>query len=790
MDMGNPPSAQAVGNTNAKPAVTNKQFIHALLDVDVEGAWLCSVPGDPGDENMRSFWHGGSYRRMVDAVLAEHNNFFAAHVVKAGSRNRGDDNYEATRVIVVDDVGQKADAEKVKGALGDPTWVLETSPGCFQWGYKLAERVADRRVAQALYDGLAALGLTDKGTAKTGQYFRLPEGINGKAKYRGAHPAGFKVQLREWAPARVVGVAELAKRLGVDLGEAALLAGSISRGSLDKGTADLASPDQWLGALLELGLVKGAIGQGKVDITCPWVGGHSQGDNGSAYLGDGLFKCHHGHCAGHRSEDFQRRIREMICEEVTGGTQEGEQWQASRLFAAVDTGEARGVIERLMASREKAEHDKKRGMLSKYVFVRGLGRFVDTDTNEMLDRTGFQAANTRVAPFGSRGQASADAIFLNDGGRQVQTATYRPGEGALCKVENDAGVLVDAYNLWRKPAFKPARGVSDADVKLWLDHAALIFPDQVERDAALDWMAHVLQRPGVKINWALLVVGEMGTGKDTLFAPVIAAVGDSNVSQIQADTLRDSFTSFLKAQLVVVNEMAQVGGQLDTHNRMKSWLAAPPNKVLVNEKNLRPYHIPNTQCWLMFSNKEDAVPIEEGDRRHAVLLSPAKPRDAAYYDALWAYLRGGGSEKVAGWLLDRNLAGFNAAKPPLRTAGRAAMQRASLPNVQQWVVGEIEAGRFAGRKLVAVREFIDAAAARGNGVPGGVARDISPRHVQAALRHVRASPVREDVRMSDGRKLTIWATERAELYRQMDAAQLRDAYEKEAAAFGALGVVA
>lgn len=763
--------------------VTNKMFLAGLFEGDVDRTWLASVPGDPNDEAHRSFWHGGAYGRMADATLKEHNNFVSAALVKPGARNRGDDNYGGTRVVWVDDVGTKVDEKQAGGLLGAPTFILETSPGCFQWGYKLASLVTDRRVAQAIYDGLAVLGLTDKGTAKTGQYFRLPVGINGKEKYRGAHPAGWTVRLVEWEPTRVVGVAELADALGVDLAEEALLAGSISRGSLDKGSADLANPDQWLGALLELGLVKGAIGQGKVDITCPWVDGHSQGDNGSAYLGDGLFKCHHGHCAGHRSVDFQAKLRGMICEEVTGGTQEGEQWMAARVFGPVDKGEARGVVERLLEDREKAEKAAKDDMLGRFVFVRGLGRFVDTTTNELMDRAGFQAANAHIIPAGTRGAGSADNVFLNDGGRQVQTATYRPGEGALCKVENDAGVLVDAFNLWRRPAFKPVRGVSDADVQVWLDHAAFLFPDQTEREAAFDWMAHVLQRPGVKINWALLVVGEMGTGKDTLFAPVLDAIGKSNVSQIQAATLEGAFNGWLNSQLIVVQEMAQSSGRWDSYNHMKPYLATPPHTLQVNEKNLRPYTVPNMQAWLMFSNKEDAVPVEEGDRRHLVLVSPAQPRDASYYDQLWGFLRGGGSEKVAGWLLDRALAGFNAAKPPVWTAGKTQMARASLSSVGQWVVGEIEAGRFSSRKLVAVREFITAATARGAGVPGAVANSINPRAVADALRVVGAKRLRQ-VKLSSGERVDVWALERGELYAQMDHGQLRDAYAKEAGAAG------
>ena len=51
--------------------------------------------------------------------------------------------------------------------------------------------------------------------------------------------------------------------------------------------------------------------------------------------------------------------------------------------------------------------------------------------------------------------------------------------------------------------------------KRWVDHWHTIYPD--EADYIIKWLAYRVQRPGVKINHALLLGSEkQGIGKDTL----------------------------------------------------------------------------------------------------------------------------------------------------------------------------------------------------------------------------------------------------------------------------------
>jgi hypothetical protein len=772
--------------------ISNKQFLHAIYGEDLKSVHLAAVPGDPNSADVRGFWRGGPYQKVISLCLDQNNNFHSTSLIAPEVGRRMDKHFGGQKLIVIDDVGQKVSAELVRKMLGEPSYIIETSPGCFQWGYILKDKITDRRVGKALMEGLKAHKLSDPGTTKTGQYFRLPVGINGKQKYLADHPGGFPVVLREWNPDRAFAVDQLAMQLGVSLTEDDLVATSTRSVSSVQGQVDMNNPDLWVQALQELGLAKGLNSAGMLEITCPFVEEHTgQVDNGSAYLGNERFKCHH-RCDCRDSLDFHARIKEMLADaDPFGGS--GEGWMARQRFKCEPIDQAQ--VEQVKQTLEQSKLDRLNDFLDRYVYIVGTERFLDTQTGALLSASQFAAVNSDLIPVGLKGEKSAPNVFLNAGGRRVMRQTYRPGAGLLMSEHNEFGVSVPAVNNWRPPRFKPAPS-TDADIKVWLDHASLVLPDASEREFILDWMAIILQHPGIKINFAPLLIGAQGIGKDSLFVPVLRAVGGHNVSTIDPTQLESPFNGWIQRQLIVVEEMAATD-RTWLHERMKRFLVAPPDTVPVNEKNVKQYEIPNIQCWLMFSNHEDAVPVSDDDRRFWVYISPAKRPDPSYFAALYTFYgepsQDGsgktGAEKIAGWLMQRDVSKFDPKAAPPWTTSKTRVARAALPAAGRWVLDEVESGRFAGRKLVTVKEFVDAAASRSPGIPDIVARSITNKHVERALRTAGAKRVRE-IRATNQERITPWALERADLYAQMSADQLRDAYEHDrrpASPFAAVG---
>jgi hypothetical protein len=419
-------------------------------------------------------------------------------------------------------------------------------------------------------------------------------------------------------------------------------------------------------------------------------------------------------------------------------------------------------------------------MLNRYIWCGQLERFYDKQTRLLLTKDQLNAVNVQVADYGRSGVQSTVSIFMNaeDGptDRKTDLATYRPGE-VLIVQERVKDSVANALNLWRPSKFKPAENVTDDDVRPWLTHVELIFGPLQEPAAMhfLDCVAYKLQHRGDKINHAILLWGStQGTGKDSVFEPIFRFIGKHNLSIITPETLAGQFTHYLECEVVIVEEMMNFDKRA-TANKMKPNLACPPDTVIVNKKHTAPYTIPNIQWWVMFSNYEDAVPLEDTDRRywvHECCLE--SPRDRAYYDALYAFYDNGGVEKIAGWLLARNVAGrFDPNESPPMTDAKRKMTSLAMPKPVRWVRDQfLEGEKYEHRNIMLIPEVLKNAEDINSDAPRG----INYRWVATALRaegfdkheHHR---VRID---SDVRQL--WVRDPSGLLSKLSGDQIRERY--------------
>jgi hypothetical protein len=150
-------------------------------------------------------------------------------------------------------------------------------------------------------------------------------------------------------------------------------------------------------------------------------------------------------------------------------------------------------------------------------------------------------------------------------------------------------------------------------------------------------------------------MSDQGLGKDTLTKPIKLGVGDGNWGECLSHSLSDQFNYKLQTKLLIVGEVKQsdigfVAGH-DTSTRLKPLLAQPPEELTINTKHKSPYDIPNRLAVLLFSNEENPIYLERKQRRlHVVNRRGAKPEPLGYYQALWAWLDGGGADLAASYL--------------------------------------------------------------------------------------------------------------------------------------------
>ena len=275
----------------------------------------------------------------------------------------------------------------------------------------------------------------------------------------------------------------------------------------------------------------------------------------------------------------------------------------------------------------------------------------------------------------------------------MQGVTFAAGDDNL--VSRNGEVF---GNRW-KNARPPGKA---GDASLWLRHAERMIPNDVEREHVFNVMAYKRQNPHKKINHAVLHGGCPGSGKDTLWAPFLWAIGgprNANVEVVRHEELLSQWGYALESEVLVVNELRQ-NARMDKRgfeNTLKPLIAAPPEFLQVNRKGQHPYYAVNRLFMLAFSNERAAISLPHDDRRWFVLWSTVERMQETDATHLWEWYHAGGFEAVAAWLDARDVSQFNPGATPMVTDAKLALCELALTNAESYVqaMAEGRVGEFA-----------------------------------------------------------------------------------------------
>ncbi|MGV3553200.1 primase-helicase family protein [Rhizobium sp.] len=284
----------------------------------------------------------------------------------------------------------------------------------------------------------------------------------------------------------------------------------------------------------------------------------------------------------------------------------------------------------------------------------------------------FWPAASVDARLGKIGNMKASVWLAKN--RPVEQMTWAPGYPELIrdKLVVEGGWIekekTNTYNLYIPPTIT----LGDAKaVRPWLDHVEQTYGDDSRH--LVQWFAHRRQRPGEKVNHALVFGGAQGIGKDTILEPVKSAVGAWNFLEVQPAHLFASFNPHVKSVILRISEAHDLGDtdRYALYERVKVLAAAPPDVHRCNEKNLREHAVMNVTGVIFTTNhKTDGIYLPADDRRHFVAWSDRTKEDfsEAYWNCIWGWFADGGRENVAAYLDGLDLEGFDAKAPPPKTA--------------------------------------------------------------------------------------------------------------------------
>ena len=573
-----------------------------------------------------------------------------------------------TRMIILDDIGTKYPANKIKLP---PTYKIESSKGNYQYGYVYKEPIDKPAAAAEFVTLVYEAGLSDSGGKMANKLVRLPCGVNGKA----GDGCLFEVKLTECHPELLYTPQEILDGLGIEAdwseiyedAEKYSKAHANISGGASLWTAAVAPTldgivDPVLEFLIESGLYEGDTGD-YVTIKCPNGHLHTSGDDTAGYrpLGRGkqpttrAFSCFHDHCSSFTTSDFLAYIN------ANGGPAAAVRDDAASLtcdwvYDAHNNAvwKIKGLPHPKMFSIESFR------MLHphKVALVAADGS-VDT---KMSQHQLWHYSRSRINTYGS-GFFPADTARLVDVNGDKYVNTYAP----------------------------PAWGLGAVDerhLKKFTDFLEYLIPTEDERNYFLDWLACKVQNMGFRGSAIVMIALQQGTGRTTMSDMLASLFGHQNVVNQPFDKLiGDSpFNEWQEAPLVITDETLNTGENsfYRTYERLKELVDPRPKMTTINPKYGKKRETYVYSSYLMFSNHKGALALSENDRRFYVIGNAAVPESTAFFEALNVWL----NEKsengktawcphVWRWLMKREVSVAEMLAPAKSTAGKIAMQRSS-----------------------------------------------------------------------------------------------------------------
>jgi hypothetical protein len=597
---------------------------------------------------------------------------------------------EYVLVMMLDDVGTKAKVPPLP-----PTWVMETSEGSFQWGYAFSDQPTKAEFTAAM-DAIAAAGYTDPGATNAVRNFRLPGSINLKPGRD-----SFAARLVEFHPDREFTLPEICAALGVTPAAPDTAA---QRGVRLRDTGK----DTVLEWLNERGLVLSQPNaEGWLAVVCPNAGEHSTGQSEARYSPvNRAFCCYHAHCEHLDSRAFLAWVCDNGGPRAAPGLR--DELLAEQMARAMDklaptpaypdrASEVIAEVERRELGRVEKAH-----WYERFAYIMSDDAYFDLQDRREVSRHTFNALFRHIECKSIHNARKIEAATCYDENRQGMNArvlvgvTYAAGEDVLVARNGDI-----YGNRWRNARPDVSR-VPPGDITRWLDHCRLLVPDERELNHIWDVMAFKLQNPRVKINHAILHGGNGGSGKDTMWAPFMWAVcGPALVNRglIDGDTINSQWGYALESEIILLNELKEpeASQRRALANKLKPIIAAPPEMLTVNRKNMHPYDMVNRAFVLAFSNDLLPLTLSSDDRRWFVIWTSAPKMEKVDADAMWDwYKKEGGFEHIAQWLYARDVSAFSAGATPPMTDTKANLVEHSMSMAESFIVDLIRnrAGEF------------------------------------------------------------------------------------------------
>jgi hypothetical protein len=272
-----------------------------------------------------------------------------------------------------------------------------------------------------------------------------------------------------------------------------------------------------------------------------------------------------------------------------------------------------------------------------WVYNEALMEFHQLETGHSIKPGAFNAKFTRM-PECHAAERTASALALRYM-RTVANILFWPCDDQIIGHRG-----LDYVNVFQRHDVTPVAPMTlDAELaaQTILEHAYSLVADPAEAELLLTFLAYVYQNPGKRVRWAIVLFGIQGNGK-SFWVELMKRLMGHNAGEVAGTTVSQRFTGWAVNKLFIAIEEIRVPSESKyaVLDKLKPFITN--DEVNVELKGQDDRVVPNFASYLLLTNHDDALPLDDDDRRYCVIETRHRTKadipGQAYFDALFGAL--------------------------------------------------------------------------------------------------------------------------------------------------------
>jgi len=146
----------------------------------------------------------------------------------------------------------------------------------------------------------------------------------------------------------------------------------------------------------------------------------------------------------------------------------------------------------------------------------------------------------------------------------------------------------------------------------------------------LDWIADLIQHPGVRPGTALAAIGGQGTGKGLFIKPIMQLLNEHSCHISNMQDIVGRFNAHLEGTLLIYADEATYGGSKEMANTLKALVTE--DMIQIEKKGVDKYTVKNNLRLYISSNNDWVVPADLDERRYCIVrVAGVRAQDKKYF---------------------------------------------------------------------------------------------------------------------------------------------------------------